>query len=443
MKQWTLHISLILMVFFVLGACNDNALEDYEAELNKDVSNPVLEEDEEKAGELILRHLFTEGDNDSFIGMIESVEEKSDVSIELNTQGWEGYEAILRDEMSRQELPHIIELRNPDPSFVYEESENLLDLTDFLEEKGMMEQFHSLDSFTVDGKIYGLPFRGWTDQLFYNIELLEELGGVPETLEELMDRIVEANRAGYTPIVLDEYGSDILTLFEGVLQQTIGADKISDLINGSANWTDDEFVHAFELLEELSQLDIPYLETALLGDPLELAEAFLTEDIVFFYTGDFLPSIQSSDEFSHTEGNIGVVPMPPMSVAQDDQYSIHGSFDDGFVFSADVTEKEEKMIYQFIETLWSDEYMLDYNVEFGHIPAIRVESATKDDLFQKIIQINNQSTGTFPGLGSVLSYHYYDEIMNVLIELMDGNISAYEAAELLQENHETSADKVF
>ncbi len=43
----------------------------------------------------------------------------------------------------------------------------------------------------------------------------------------------------------------------------------------------------------------------------------------------------------------------------------------------------------------------------------------------------------------MVSFRYQEEIIKVLTELMDGNLSTHEAAETLQEYHETFADKVF
>lgn len=310
----------------------------------------------------------------------------------------------------------------------------------------MIEQFHTLDSFTVDGRVYGLPFRGYTNQLFYNKELVESLGGIPETLEELIDKMVEADQAGYTPLVFDfaedgfggVYTYEAETMFEGILQRTIDEEKLSALLNGEAMWTDDEFVQAFEIMEELTQIDIPLIETAMPGDPLELAEAFLSEheDIVFFYTGAYLPSIQASDQFAHSQGNIGVMAMPPMAGSPDDGYAVHGTFNEGFAFSGNITEQEEQMIYQFIEALWSDEYMIEYNIAFGWSPPINVESVTNDDLFMEVVQVNNQATGFFPELRSKISFLYLDEISAVINKLINDEISAIEAAEQLQEYHE-------
>ncbi|WP_078551223.1 ABC transporter substrate-binding protein [Bacillus alkalicellulosilyticus] len=438
MRRWKLSVVIVLITVLFLGACK--SIEDYEEEPNLEVSDPLSNEENE---ELRVRHFYSEQDSNRLTEMIKKVEERTGVTMTLNPQGTIEYEALLKNELSRRELPHIIEIySSSSSSFVSEERDHLLDLTDFLEESGLMDQFYSLDSFTIDDRIYGLPFSGSTNHLFYNEELLEELGGVPQTWDEFIDRMEEASRAGYTPIVFDEYGSEILSLFEGVLQRTAGKEKMDNLMNGQAKWTDAEFVFAFEVMESMTKIDVSLLGTELDGDPMELIEAFLTEDILFIYTGDFLANIQSSDEFAHMDGNIGVMALPPVPGAQGDPSSIPGNFLYGFVFRADVTEIEEQMIYQFIETLWSEEFLLDYNLNYGFIPALRVEPAMNNELLREVIKKTNEATSVFPELRSVISYEYQQEIRNVLKGFMDGKQSVNEATEALQKYHEEILSKV-
>ncbi|PIB63030.1 hypothetical protein AOA60_07445, partial [Pseudomonas sp. 2822-17] len=101
------------------------------------------------------------------------------------------------------------------------------------------------------------------NQLFYNKEIVEELGGIPETWEEFIDLMEEAVHVGYTPITSDEY--EFVNFFEGVLYQTSGKEKLFDLMNSEASWTDDEFLKAFELMENLKRVDVSLMD----GDPVE------------------------------------------------------------------------------------------------------------------------------------------------------------------------------
>lgn len=448
MNKFKVSVFMSLFIVLLLGACKGNDLENYENELNKEVSNPILEEDIE----LVLRHTyapepFDQIRNQRLGAMIDIIEEENDVKVTLDEGTEDSYADILSDEATRNELPHIIEVdinSYGHGSFFYEDTEHFLDLTDFLEESGLIDQFHSLDHFTVDGRVYGIPLFGEINQLFYKKDLVEELGGVPETWNDLIEIMGGAKRAGYTPIYLDDFTALPFTLFEGVLQQTVSSEKLFELLNGEAKWTDEEFVATFETIETLKELDISTID----GDPIELHQAFFTDDIVFAYTIDaFIQGMaSSSDDFSHMQGNIGVMSMPPVPGAQGEPSSVHGSFTSGYVSRANVTEEEEQMIYQFIETLLSEELMVEEHVQYVSLPSIRVEAdATNDELLQEIIHTTNEADGVFLGIKEFIppatknSYDpflYESEVNRMLNDFIFEDHSTQETLEAMQNYHE-------
>ena len=472
MKQWKLYVLFVVMVVVVLGACNES--EDYENELLEDdqdgliedVSNPVLKEENV---ELIFRHTHLHEDIDQLVlqrleTMIDTIEEKIGIMVTLDEGTQDSYGAMLSNEATRNELPHIIEMdlnSYGHAPFFYEETEHLLDLTDFLEESGLIDQFHSLDSFTVDGRVYGIPVSGQINQLFYKKDLVEELGGVPETLDDLVELMEEANHAGYNPIYLDDFSAMPFTLFEGILQQTVSSEKIHDLLNGEANWTDDEFVATFEMMEALKEVGISIFdleeteisEIDIDGETFDVpenesyftidSEAFLRDDIVFSYNPYYLyiSLLNSSGDYSHMQGNIGVMTIPGV---QGEQSSVHGSFTSGYVFRGDLTDVEKQMIFQFIEILLSEEMMVEEQLQYESIPSIRVAAdAANDELFQEIIRTTNEADGVFQGIREFIPPAIYDqvfyqsEIIEVLNNFIFGDQSIQEAVETLQNFHES------
>ncbi|WP_078551222.1 ABC transporter substrate-binding protein [Bacillus alkalicellulosilyticus] len=441
MKKWKVSIVMVLLTVLVLGACKN--IDEYEDDETVEVSNPVVNEDQEL--ELILRHLYSpedSGGNQARREMFDIIEEKTGVKVTLDEGTRDGYEAILSNEANRNELPHIIEMYTTQHgTFFYEDYEHLLDLTDFLKDSGLMEQFHTLADFTIDDRVYGLPERGSTVQLFYNKELIEKLGGVPESWEDLIETMEAASRAGYNPLLLDDVGFSAFSLLEGVLQQTVSNEKLLDLMSGDAKWTDAEFVATFELLEALKPLNISQVN----GNPLELIQAFLSEDTVFAYSNDWLLGVLSMDEYAHMQGNIGMISLPTVAGGLVEQSSVHGSFPFGYVFRGNVTEEEERMIYQFIEALWSEEMMFDQYAQYGHLPAIRVETTTDNELFQEIINTTNEAERVFPGIKEFISYAgknsydpflYESETSKILNRFIFENRSTEETLEAMQSYHE-------
>jgi len=223
--------------------------------------------------------------------------------------------------------------------------------------------------------------------------------------------------------------------------------------------TDDEFVATFEMMETLKELDISIIDNEetdmthydIDGESLEVPEgfymvdyeAFFRNDIVFSYTPDNMYLPLSSGDFSHMQENIGVMSMPSVPGAQGEQSSVHGSFPSGYVFRANVTEEEKQMIYQFIETLLSEELMFEHHVQYYTLPSIRVEIDTfNDELFQKIIHTTNEADGVFQGIREFIppaiydQFHYESEISKELNRFISGDQSIQEMVEAMQNYHE-------
>ena len=428
------YVTLIFGLALILIGCQD-AGEVGEDDWVEDVSSPTETEEDT---ELILRHAIESEEEINLLrDAVENVEANMNATITMDPQGYELYEALLEEEISEGELPHIIEvLMTQDRPFIEENKDNFLDLTDYLEESGLIDSFYSIDTFTIDGRIYGLPTRGSTSQLFYNKQLVEELGGVPTTWDELVTLMKEASQKGYNPLALDADGYRYYELFEGLLSQTVSKDRLNELINNEAKWTDDDVIKTFELLEEIAQLEIPLIEPEedgelIEGDMTPLIEAFSSGNTVFIYADEYIVSLQGEHE--HMEDNIGVISIPPVPGFEDNTSTVPGSFNYGFVFSGHVTEAEEQLIYEFIESFWTEAVMSDYSVAYEYIPSIRMNVTTDNRLFQDVMDLNNEAASVYPSIGSLVPYEFERIIFNAVKGVTTGNLSVMEAVEVLND----------
>ncbi|MBB6514337.1 raffinose/stachyose/melibiose transport system substrate-binding protein [Gracilibacillus halotolerans] len=431
--QNSYYVALIFGLALFLIGCQD-AEDVGDDDWVEDVSSPTETEEDT---ELILRHAIESEEEINILrDAIENVESNINATITMNPQGAELYHAILEEEIEEGGFPHIIEvIMAADGPFIKENREHFLDLTDYLEEIGLKDSFYSLDGFTIDGRIYGLPVRGVSYHLFYNKELVEELGGVPATWDDLVTLMKEASQAGYNPLMMDAQGYRYLDLFEGLLPLTVSEEKLNELINGEASWTDEEFIRLFESIEEITQLEIPVIETESEGDPTQIIESFLTGDSVFIYTNHSVEELQEG--YPQMDGNIGVMSIPSVAGFNSDSSSfIHGHFMDGFAFSADVTTEEEEMIYEFIEAFWTEEVISNYSVEFGYLPSMRMDLKSTNELLQDITNLNNEATRVYPSISTFFPYDYEREILLTLQGVATGNKSANESVERLQHYHE-------
>src|SRR5690606_27132230 len=92
----------------------------------------------------------------------------------------------LRGEMAAGNPPDIFDLFGSPDSNIYAKEGKLLDLSPLLEELGIKDKFSSLEPFTYEGKVYGLPIGGSGEGFFYNKGYFKEKGlRIPTTMLEL------------------------------------------------------------------------------------------------------------------------------------------------------------------------------------------------------------------------------------------------------------------
>ena len=70
--------------------------------------------------------------------------------------------------MAAGKPPEVFDVFSSPDAGVYSKEGLMLDLTPILDELGIKDKFTTLDPFTHDGKICGLPIGGSIEGIFYN-----------------------------------------------------------------------------------------------------------------------------------------------------------------------------------------------------------------------------------------------------------------------------------
>ena len=112
-------------------------------------------------------------------------------------------------------------------------------------------------NFTIDEKIYAIPFQVTNTCVFYNTDLFAQAGikEFPKTWDELIDIIPDLKSIGVTPIVL---GNKEKWNAESVIMSTLGNRLTGDewyqsiRDNSGAKFTDPEFVASLQALSDLA-----------------------------------------------------------------------------------------------------------------------------------------------------------------------------------------------
>lgn len=151
--------------------------------------------------------------------------------------------------------------------------------------------------WTFDGGVYGFPLEAWTVELYYNEDLLQQLGvELPEDMqldqEAFLGLVEKARAQGITPISLGvgdrPYPGAFLT-HEALLKE-LGADDYDRLLRGEVAWDDPRVLDALGVVRQL-------VEAGAL--PESFSSLKLGESHVYFHTnpgalmflmGSFYPS---------------------------------------------------------------------------------------------------------------------------------------------------------
>ncbi len=137
----------------------------------------------------------------------------------------------------------------------YVEAGALKNLDTYREQYGWDDIIYdwALDAGCIDGSLYGVAHSSEATSMYYNKDILDELGmSVPETREEFTAVCDAAAEAGYIPI---EYGysganENQQWIYDHYLGTYAGRENLKKLFTGQLKFTDPEIQGAFQVLKE-------------------------------------------------------------------------------------------------------------------------------------------------------------------------------------------------
>lgn len=246
-KKFGLLLFVALMAMFVIG-CGSN-----DGEKDNGASNDKGEDG--LSGEItVWAHPYTsEGDEEDAMWdeIINSFEEETGVKVNFEQIAWANRDQKILTALAANNGPDVF-YAIPDQMPQYADEGMLLDITPYLEDEDT-EDFvdTAMAAVTWQDKVYGLPILQSAETLFYNLDVIEEIGedpdNLPETWEEFEEWAEKAKEAGIYATSFQGGGSMNNTLY-GYLWQA-GGDVITEdsevLINTP------ESVDAFEFINKM------------------------------------------------------------------------------------------------------------------------------------------------------------------------------------------------
>lgn len=262
--------------------------------------------------------------------------EEANPGVDIVFTGYEGteYPTVLNTGLSGSDGPDIVML-HPYTSMEPYVAAGQLEPIDGDMIAGLEDSFspESLAASNIDGVQYGVPFAVQTVQVYYNIDIFEEVGvevpTSPADVKPMLDAIADA---GYTPISVT--GADawqLVNVFDALVGPSYGGREwVDGVLNGTAAASDDEFVGA---LEEFASL-APYFPEFVTGVNYTDSQALFSSGEAAMYPGGAweLAGFQAANP----DLNIGVFSMP----AADGSTPTWGYEDGSLALSARASERD-------------------------------------------------------------------------------------------------------
>lgn len=391
---------------------------------------------------LTFRHFWMKEHDRPLLAIFEEVVQeyqKDHPNVKVNFEGLDQTihrEQKLKSEMVTGTPPDMFVLFGGAEIEPYARSNRLMDLTGFVQDNGLGNQFSDLHLWTFDRHIYGLPIEGNAEPLYYNKTLFQKLGiKPPETVGELDKAIRQLKQAGITPFALgneDRWPAGIFAHY--LMDRYAGPDLIQKLVTGKdgAAFVNKAYLEAFSHLEKWIG------EGAFSADsndtsPENAVRMFSSGEAAMYLNGNWDINLFTGETAPEGfENEVGVIPFP--SLAQGTEPSIAGGYTIGIGLSSSLTGAKREAALELMKAFYTKEIQTRIVYEGLRIPSMRIDFDPEKTgpVFAQVMEIMAKDRQSFVPYDNLLSPEVKKTFLSVIEEMIDGGLSAGDALQQLQ-----------
>lgn len=412
MKRKIVSVILALtMVFSMVGCGNSSETKtssgtDTETSSETETTNDETSGTDESAssGEEVTLRLFSNlPDRKNGQGLVEQtiideyMAENPNVTIEVEALDEEAYKTKFKA-YSMEGMPDVVSIWGQ-PAFLDEvvDAGVLAELNqDDYSEYGFVEG--SLNGFTYDGKLYGLPRNTDIAVFYYNQKMFTDNGWeVPQTYNDLLALAGTIKDAGIIPVAMDGgdgwpmavYLSDLLYKYAGSDYSQIISNAVS-----TGDFSAPELQKVTELLKETADAGLFQngYDSQDYGTAMNL---FTNGQAAMFYMGSWETSMATNEDIpEEIRTNIRVFTMPVVEGGKAQATDIAAWNGGGYAVSASSEVKEEAV--KFLNYMYQPDKLSKYGWENGVGLSAQDQSAymtgEETDLQKQVVDILSAST---------------------------------------------------
>lgn len=327
----------------------------------------------------------------------EYMEQNKNVKIEVEALDEEAYKTKFKA-YSMEGMPDVVSIWGQ-PAFLDEVVDAgvlaELDQNDYKDYKFVEG---SLDGYTYDGKLYGLPRNTDVQCIFYNQKMFEEnKWEIPETYDDLIALAGKIDEKGIIPMAMD--GGDgwpMAVYLSDVLYKLVGSDYQNVVSNAVKNgdFTDANIKKATELLKKAADAKLFQngYDSQDYGTAMNL---FTNGQAAMFYMGSWESSMAlNTDIPEDVRNNIRAFTMPVVDGGKASATDILAWNGGGYAVSANSKVKDEAI--KFFNFMYQPDKLSKYgwenNVGMSAQDQSEYMTGNETELMKQIVDILNKST---------------------------------------------------
>src|SRR5271156_312482 len=311
----------------------------------------------------------------------------------------------LENEAFRAKLPTMLQSEDSRPALFYSWGGGVMDAQG---KAGFLKDIKSdtsdtvktlsptaVDAFTVDGKVYGLPFDTDAVPIFYNKTLFAKAGVKPEDMQSwdgFLAGVKKLKAAGITPIVVGAGEKWPMHFYYSYLVMRIGGEHaLADAKAGKdGGFKNPTFVEAGKRLQELAALE-PFQPGYLSTKHAESSGMFGDGKAAMDLMGQWLLSMQGPNSTTGkglAEEDIGILSFPVVPGGKGQATDTLGGINGWLVSKSAPPEAID-----FLKFFSQQKYAKETAEKAAYIPVVKgSESAFTDPLFKRLADDLSKTT---------------------------------------------------
>jgi raffinose/stachyose/melibiose transport system substrate-binding protein len=419
MKKFKIFSIIAILILSMLAACSS--------------SSQTASEDSDTVELRFFHRWPTEPKKQYFEEAVKEFEElHPNIKIKTEAVLNDSYKEKIRVVLGSNNPPDVYFSWSGEFAYNFARAGQSLDLTSYVEEdKDWSGQIieSQFGPFTLDGKVYGIPWSTDGKAFFYNKKVFNDLNlEIPTTWDELLTVSGKIKDAGITPIAFGSKAPWTISHYIGSLNEYVVPEDVIakdySLSNSDGEFTHPGYVTALEKFIELEpyfnqgvnsvdhqyarelfnggKAAIGYFQLAEIG----LIEPSLGEDLGVFNT----PFVEGG------EGNPSSITAAP----------------EGIMISSKTKHPEEAM--EFIKFLTSKEKGIEQLKEVSEYSAVKDTTTTENGsaLQQEAIDLIVNAEKTYLWFDTAVDIKIVDAYLNGVQQMLDGKKSAVDVMKDVQ-----------